>query len=380
MVTDATPWAPYISEIVIRDLGPNLRVTPYGYQAYVTVHGRPIFKRFKTTATLTEMRAWVAITRGEQLTSTSPFAPKPKGRRGHFDADARRYLAAVTAMPTFKRRKAHIEEWIAVFSSTRRDRITAADIQAQLHTLKVTGLSASSVNHRRTALMHLYTKLDGKSAPNPVRDVEKFREPTPQPLGVAYPILEKILAKMPASKQKARALVIAYVGIPHALLKQITEDMVDWTARTVWVPERRKGKGMPARLVPLTPKGLAAFTAMRRYDAWGSFNNSRLREAWNAARIAAGITEHIWPYRLRHSFGTYAYARTGDLHAVKELLGQSDIKLTARYAAAAVPARLQAAVALMGGGTGSTAGNLRPGLSGKSRISGDGPNRRKTAK
>src|SRR6185295_12121548 len=41
-------------------------------------------------------------------------------------------------------------------------------------------LSPSAVNKRRTALQHLFTVLDGKSAPNPVKNVPKFREPDPR--------------------------------------------------------------------------------------------------------------------------------------------------------------------------------------------------------
>lgn len=343
------------------DLGPNIRPTPYGWQAYVTVHGVTYFKRFKAVRgepPLRAMREWINLTRGEKMTSTSPWAPHPKGRRGEFESDARhRYLPAVKAMPTYRERKTHIEEWIAIFGRTRRNRITAADIQAALHRMRTEPrsvqigkrtesrvLSASAVNKRRTALMHLFTVLDRNSAPNPVRDVPKFREPTPLPRGVSLTTLEKILAKMPKGKHYARALVMTHTGIPHALLKRITERDVDWRARTVWVSARRKGQGVPARLVPLSAQGAQAFRVMRHFKAFGSFNNSRFCKMWHTARRAAKVAAHIRPYDLRHSFGSYAYARTGDLHAVQELLGHSSPLLTARYAMAAVPARLRAAV------------------------------------
>ena len=376
------------------DLGPNLRRTPYGYQAYVTVHGQTTFKRFKPTATLTEMRDWVAITRGEQLTSTSPWAPKPKGRRGQFRADARRYLDAVTAMPTYAQRRQHIEEWVAVFGDRRRQTITAADIQAQLHRWRTEPrtvtrhgravscvLAAASVNKRRTALMHLYTVLDGKSAPNPVRDATKFREPTPLPRGVPYRVLERIFATMSTGKHRARALALAYTGLPPGLLRQIRASDVDWTAGTVWVPERRKGKGTPARLLPLTDQGLKAFRAMRRYDAWGSFSYARLRTMWDTARAAAGVSLPIRIYDLRHSFGTYAYSRTSDLHAVQELMGHSSPTLTARYALAAVPGRLRAAVAAISGQRKGWQeyGKIRPSKRGCSGISVDRKNTKKPA-
>lgn len=326
-------------------IGPGIRRTAHGFQAWVTVKGRTTFKRFPPSAGLREMRDWIATTRGEQLTSTSPFVKPPKGRRGQFDSDARRYLDAVKAMPSYTDRKRDIDAWIAVFGSRSRRSITSDEIAAQLQSWKLAGKAASTINHKRTALQHLYTVLDGKAAYNPVRNVPKFREPAALPRGVDYAVLERVLAELPKGKHYARALVLAYTGIPPALLKRIRESDVDYEAGTVLVPERRKGRGAPARLVPLTDKGIAAFKAMRTYDAWGSFSKSRMGAMWKAAQATAKVGAHIRVYDLRHSYGAALYGATGDLHATAELLGHSSPTLTARYALAAVPARLQAAVA-----------------------------------
>jgi hypothetical protein len=41
----------------------------------------------------------------------------------------------------------------------------------------------------------------------------------------------------------SRWRVIAYTGLPHALVKKLTAEAIDWRAKTVAVPARKKGKG-----------------------------------------------------------------------------------------------------------------------------------------
>lgn len=48
---------------------------------------------------------------------------------GTFEADAKKYLGAVTAMDDYKKRKNHINRWVGVFGRKRRDEITSVDIR-----------------------------------------------------------------------------------------------------------------------------------------------------------------------------------------------------------------------------------------------------------
>src|SRR5262249_7170764 len=121
---------------------------------------------------------------------------------------------------------------------------------------------ASTVNHRRTAILHMFTTLDGKDAPNPVRGIPKFREPDPKPKGYSYAVIRKVLAAVRGTKTRARLAVMAYTGLPPAQIMRIEPDHVDWRARKVWVQGRRKGKGTHGRLYPLTPEGVKAFRAL----------------------------------------------------------------------------------------------------------------------
>lgn len=310
--------------------------TPYGFRASIRIRGKLHQKHFRRSTDRIEGRKW--------LLKTEIKYRRGSPTSGRFDDDAARYLDTVTAMPTYQQRAQHIREWVAVFEHQKRDTITAAQITAQLHAWRAAGKSAASVNKRRSALMHLFTTLDGKAEPNPVKDTPKFQEPTPAPKALPYPWIARIFKAMVESKSKARLMVIAYTGIPHAQIQTIAAADVNFRARTVAVAGRQKGKGTGARIVPLTVDGVRAFKLMAKTQAWGSFSKSTLRVVFRRACKRALKREDFTPYDLRHSFGTEIYRSSGDIRATQILMAHSTPQLTHRYTLAAVDPRVAAAV------------------------------------
>lgn len=317
--------------------------TDSGTLAHIRIHGTLHRRHFPKGTPPLRIRQWL-------LSTETKYRQSRTARTGRFEDDARVYLEAVKAMPTFADRQRHIEEWIEVFGSRYRDSLTADEIRAQLHRWRTqprtvtytrrdtakaakTGtvtLSASAVNKRRTALMHLFSVLDGKSAPNPVRDVPKFQEPKPAPRAIPYATIRAAFATMRPSKSKARLMMIAYTGIPHTQLKALTPADVNLAARTMAVSGRKKGAGTPGRVVPVTHDGLAALKAMAKEDAWGGFSNAMLRLALRRAmaHVDPALAEVVTPYDLRHSFGTEVYRRSGDIHATQILLDSTQRRYT----------------------------------------------------
>lgn len=340
-----------------RSTDKHIAITPHGYRASIRIRGQLHQQRFKRTVPLVKIKQWL-------------LHVEMKYRRGgptsgRFDDDAARYLEGVRAMPTYAQRVLQINEWVAVFGDRPRDEITSGEIAAQLHRWRTETrlvkkrakpgaeastvplvLSASSVNKRRTALMHMYRTLDGKSERNPVKDTPKFSEPTPAPRGIPFSKLKTLFQAMPASKSRARLMVMAYTGIPHAQLRTITEEAVNFAGKTVAVAGRRKGKGTTGRIMPLIPEAVRAFQAMRRESAWGGFSRATLRQAFLRGCKAARIGEGFRPYDLRHSFATEVFRRSGDIRAVQLLLDHSTLSLTHRYTLGASDARVAAAIAL----------------------------------
>jgi integrase/recombinase XerD len=108
------------------------------------------------------------------------------------------------------------------------------------------------------------------------------------------------------------------------------------------------GKGSKERLVPIGRTAIAALAIyvreQRRTLEHGEgrgalFLNARGQPlsrmgAWKILRKyvkRSGITKHVYPHTLRHSFATHLLEGGADLRAVQEMLGHADISTTQIY-------------------------------------------------
>lgn len=267
-----------------------------------------------------------------------------------FADDARDYLSRdkVLKMPTCAERARHIGEWVAVFGNRERDHIQPHEIQRELDRMRAL-LSAGSVNKRRTALMDLWTILDGRHQANPVKATKEYEEPEPEPRAPELALVLKILKAMPtqtdyAKKCKARLQVIAWTGWPHTIVKQLeSSDLRYWKQGTAFVKRRKKGKGARARWLPLLPEAVKALREFHKVDAYGTFSNSSLHKRLTAVCKELKVGR-VRPYDFRHFFGTLIATITRDERAVQELMLLSTVEQARRYTAAATDPRVQAAV------------------------------------
>lgn len=341
----------------------GIQRTATGFRAYVRLKGFPLqTKRFPPTTAPEVMRAWRELTRAKLLIRRDEGkADEPLP--GTFRADARRYLDAVAAMRSIKDRRRDIAVWVALFADRPRASIRRDEIQAQRDRWALYGprlvqrtvngtvvfveiaepLSASAINHRLRALSNLWTVLDGRRAPNPVRDVAEVDEPDLAPRALSYKTIDKVLKAMADSASKARLMVMAYTGIRPAQLMRLTPADVDLHAKTVTLPSSRKGKKhrrTPTK--PLTKDGVKAFRLFQREHAWGrvvdgrclGWSQSALGKAWRRACRKAGVKD-TRAYDLRHSFGTRMLLQTKNLATVAEFLDHGDLRTTQRYTLAA---------------------------------------------
>lgn len=310
-----------------------------GWQAYVKVRGTLYTRQYSIDTPLPEMRAW----RESEKKRLGGRSMSPHG----FEADVKAYLAApdVAAMPSIKQRTAHLALWVNALGRDRsRGTITATEIETILQGW-LTVLSPVTVDHRRTALLSLFVKLDGEEAANPVRATKKPKIPEPDARDIEYATIARILAAMPSEQSakpgavrhpslaKIRAAVIAYTGIPPGSLIKLQPSDLNLAAGTFRLPARTKGRGARARVLPLTAEGLAAFCAFDAADAYGAFAVEALSHSFKRAVRRVKADPRIRLYDLRHSFGAELYRRTGDLATVARFLGHADgSTVTARYA------------------------------------------------
>lgn len=306
--------------------------------------------------------------------------------KGTFEEDATTYLElkTVRAMPSYKDRARDIKLWIAVFGRRPRALITTRMIDEQLQHWTDEGYAASTVNNRRTALMALFTKLDGRAAANPVREARIYEEPELEARGLPYPLVVRILDAIPAArshshlretkitpvKTRVRLEVMAWTGMRPSQIGRLRPEHVNFEEGWYVSPRSKKsGKRRrhprPAIRKPLTADAAAALRGFFELQCEGTFSTSSARRLFTRAvadveraiqkerndptfRLPSGIR----PYDLRHSFGTEMLRRTKNLETVAELLDQSTTRMTKRYALGAVADVLRdAAIAFEAGTT-----------------------------
>jgi site-specific recombinase XerC len=325
----------------------GIRRLPNGrWRVYGRVHGEYFSKTFPFETALTVRKTWRhderTKIRARQLGRAADEAELPPS--GTIAADVAEYLTLVREMPSIEQRTYDLQCWVAALGADRRRRsVPARELVTVMNDWKASGLAAGTCNRRRTALMHLWHRLDGKSATNPLRDVPRFKEPGALPRGRPYRVLERIFKAMVPSPSRARLKAIAYIGIAHIELKRVNRTQ-DWNRKAGTLVIRGRAKGESAetvmRVIKLTQKGTAALREMDRQHAWGPFSNSTLGRRWHAAiarvRLERPDVPEIRPYDLRHSLGTEIFRLTRDLKSVKEYLGHKSLKTSERYMHAAV--------------------------------------------
>jgi integrase len=361
-------------------VAPNIYRTAHGWRVYVrrrdpkTGHSKLHPFRFPPEKTLEDLEYFRDLYKLEskqlRRQARTDAAAAAAEVAGTFTKEAEEYLElkTVKAMPSYTDRVRDITRWIGVFGRTPRKAIRTRDIDEQLQQWINEGYAASTVNNRRTALMALWTRLDGRTAANPVRETQVFAEPELEPRGLPYPLVIRILDAIPATrsyshlketkvnpvKTRIRLEVMAWTGMRASQLGQLKPEHVNFEERWFVTPRSKKG-GKQARYTrPVIRKPLTSDSeaALRRFFACGcvgTFSPSSARRLFTRAvrqveqdmqaekqdptfRLPAGIR----PYDLRHSFGTEMLRRTKSLETVAELLDQSSTRMTKRYALGAI--------------------------------------------
>ena len=266
---------------------------------------------------------------------------------GTLAGDIEPYLPQIADRPQLvSERRQQLEWWAARPGHLRPDAIAPTDVRAALAALRRTR-AASTCNHYRQALFSLYRTLDGRDAPNPVRDVKPFTSPPPEARGLSYDIVQRILAAMPdqgsarvkgkpraaASAAKARCRVLAFTGLRPSELMRYRPQHWNRATQTLVVCTAKGGR---TRAIPLSAPAAEALADLETAGAIGLFSTSTVRRAF--VRAAARIGIHgVRPYDLRHSYGTALYRVAGETRLVKNVLGHSDTRMTERYTLGHVP-------------------------------------------
>ena len=243
---------------------------------------------------------------------------------------------------------------IAVLLSLRDgkplDTLQAAEVRRAVAILHGKGLSPRTLALVLSAWRGWYRWLARHRGftSNPVLGIRapKASRPLPKALSVeaAQRLLDNKAEGVEASRDRAMFELLYSSGLRRAELVglDLHDGRVDLKQAEVTVT----GKGAKTRTVPIGAKARQALQAwlgvrnqLARPEEKARFVGARGRRvspAVVAARLAAwgrasGVTEHVHPHMLRHSFATHMLQSSQDLRAVQEMLGHSSISTTQIY-------------------------------------------------
>ncbi|MBL8955850.1 MAG: tyrosine recombinase XerC [Myxococcaceae bacterium] len=218
--------------------------------------------------------------------------------------------------------------------------------------VQAASLSAATRSRRLAAIKSFYKFLVRRKVieVSPARRIKApklpQRLPRAVPIDETFALLEAPPDKHPLGVRDRAMLELAYgCGLRISELCGLDLGSVDRSAGIV----RVLGKGNKERLVPVNG------TALEALDVWlekrpliakdkapaalflnyrgGRLGVRNTRRHLEKHALKAGITRHITPHQLRHSFATHLLAGGADIRSIQELLGHASLSTTQRYTA-----------------------------------------------
>jgi len=261
------------------------------------------------------------------------------------------FAASLSSRPAHTRaaylRDAHVLATLA--GDTDLAGLSARELRRFLAMLHGRGLSGRSLARMLSSWRGFYRLLqdrDTAMADNPCAGLKapKSARKLPSALSPDEAVrLVEIPGEDPLAMRDRALFELAYSsGLRLAELAGLDADRVDLATGEV----RVWGKGAKERIVPV---GAAALKAVRAWlpvragvasvDSGALFvgkSGKRITPRTIERRLAAwavrqGLSRHVHPHMLRHSFASHVLQSSGDLRAVQEMLGHASIASTQVY-------------------------------------------------
>lgn len=227
--------------------------------------------------------------------------------------------------------------------------IEVENIKGLLAKLKSRNLSARTINLHLSCLRSFYKFLirKGLAKANPVELVKgpKFTKPLPKNLDVdqVNQLLEIVPEDTLAVRDKAMMELMYSSGLRLSELASLNlnDKQAIFNGLLTVI-----GKGSKERVIPVGRKAISAVKEWLKVRAefanademalFTSKQKRRLSIRQIRARmkkwgIEQGLSANVHPHKLRHSFASHILESSGDLRAVQELLGHSNLSTTQVY-------------------------------------------------
>ena len=243
-----------------------------------------------------------------------------------------------------------LSQYLSVHDVQNWKNVNEHDIRTFINTERRRGLSPRSIQRLlsscRTFYEHLLT--EGKIKLNPAKNIVSPKSAQLLPKAMDADLVQRLLDFKPKGmieiRDKAIAELLYSSGLRLSEICKLDLEDIDLKERTCVVT----GKGNKTRMVPVGTK------AIQSLRDWIIYRNELLESKetqTNAiflnnkgSRISARSIQlrleklclqrglpGINPHMLRHSFASHVLESSGDLRAVQEMLGHSDIGTTQIY-------------------------------------------------
>ncbi|MBC8947609.1 tyrosine recombinase XerC [Xenorhabdus sp. TS4] len=210
------------------------------------------------------------------------------------------------------------------------------------------GLQSASIALRFSSLRSFldWMVMQNKLAANPAKTVSTPRKKRHLPKNMDVDEVNQLLninLNDPLSVRDRTMLEVMYgAGLRLSELVGLDCHHLDLEEGEVWV----HGKGSKERKVPfgrmaqewlqhwldmrelLEPEDDAVFISTKSGKRISARNVQKRFKQWG---IRQGVSSHVNPHKLRHSFATHILESSGDLRAVQELLGHANLSTTQIY-------------------------------------------------
>ena len=259
--------------------------------------------------------------------------------------------ASVRTRDAYGRDLARLAEWLVAHGVGGPDGITAAHLREFVYALKDKGEGPATIRRRISAVRTWYRFLlaEGVVKADPSEQLETPQRWRALPDVLTANEVDQLIGAVSLDERLAfrdRAMFeLAYaaglrvsewigLGVKDVLLADLVVRVFGKGGKERIVPIGRKAVGAVAiYLRELRPKLEKGEGAGRLFLNAHGRPLSRMGAWKTLAKYVeiSGLTKHVKPHTLRHSFATHLLEGGADLRAVQEMLGHSDISTTQLY-------------------------------------------------
>lgn len=218
-------------------------------------------------------------------------------------------------------------------TSLRLNRITADDAEA----LRFSGSPSNGNNALRTLRRMLNKGKEWQLIQN-APEFKLFKEE-----GRSLRLDDEAERKLlPVAEQPLKDIIVLMrdSGLRNVReLYRLRVENIDWTNKVMFNPNSKTAKGR--RFIPMSERVLHLLKSRceGRKEGWvfqsrykgKHIGAAMVNRQWVKARKSAGLPETLVLYCARHDFGTYVMSKTGNLKAVMDAMGHSDVRIAMTY-------------------------------------------------